>query len=36
LGGGWENYQQLPPAHFPEPAVVAAFHRILAGDEVLK
>jgi outer membrane protein TolC len=36
LGGGWENYQQLPPAHFPEPAVVAAFHRVLAGNEVLK
>jgi len=29
LGGGWENYQQLPPAHFPEPAVIAAFHRVL-------
>jgi outer membrane protein TolC len=36
LGGGWESYQQLPPVHFPEPAVVAAFHRVLAGNEVLK
>jgi outer membrane protein TolC len=32
LGGGWENYQQLPSPHFPEPAVVAAFHRVLIGN----
>ena len=36
LGGGWENYQKLPPAHIPEPAVMAAFHRVLARNEVLK
>jgi len=36
LGGGWENYQQLPPAHFPEPAVMAAFHRVLARNDALK
>jgi len=30
LGGGWEHYQQLPPVHVPEPAVMAAFHRVLA------
>jgi NodT family efflux transporter outer membrane factor (OMF) lipoprotein len=36
LGGGWENYQKLPPVHIPEPAVMAAFHRVLARNEVLK
>jgi len=36
LGGGWENYQQLPPAHFPEPAVMAAFHRVLARNDALE
>jgi NodT family efflux transporter outer membrane factor (OMF) lipoprotein len=30
LGGGWENYQSLPPVHVPQPAVIAAFHRVLA------
>ncbi len=30
LGGGWENYQRLPPVHVPQPAVIAAFHRVLA------
>ncbi len=35
LGGGWESFQQLPPARFPEPAVVAAFHRVLNRNEVL-
>ena len=23
LGGGWQSYQTLPPAHIPEPAIVA-------------
>ena len=27
LGGGWENYQSLPPIRQPEPAIVAAFER---------
>ena len=31
LGGGWENYQQLPPVHVPEPAIMAAFHRVLVS-----
>jgi NodT family efflux transporter outer membrane factor (OMF) lipoprotein len=30
LGGGWENYQSLPPVHVPQPAVIAVFHRVLA------
>lgn len=33
LGGGWESYQQLPPIRRPEPAVLAAFHRLLTGDD---
>jgi NodT family efflux transporter outer membrane factor (OMF) lipoprotein len=36
LGGGWENYQALPPVHVPQPAVVAAFRRLLARSDVLE
>jgi NodT family efflux transporter outer membrane factor (OMF) lipoprotein len=37
LGGGWENYQALPPVHVPQPAIVAAFHRLFVrGNDVLK
>jgi NodT family efflux transporter outer membrane factor (OMF) lipoprotein len=36
LGGGWENYQSLPPVHTPQPAVIAAFTRVLNRNEVLK
>jgi NodT family efflux transporter outer membrane factor (OMF) lipoprotein len=36
LGGGWQNYQTLPRAHIPEPAVVAMFHRVLAGSDALE
>jgi NodT family efflux transporter outer membrane factor (OMF) lipoprotein len=28
LGGGWEDYQALPPIQQPLPAVVAAFRRV--------
>ncbi|HEX4112400.1 MAG TPA: efflux transporter outer membrane subunit [Stellaceae bacterium] len=28
LGGGWENYQAIPPIRKPEPAIVAAFRRL--------
>jgi NodT family efflux transporter outer membrane factor (OMF) lipoprotein len=36
LGGGWEKYQSLPPVHFPQPAIIAAFHRVLSrGGDVL-
>lgn len=28
LGGGWESYGDLPPIRRPEPAVIAAFHRV--------
>jgi NodT family efflux transporter outer membrane factor (OMF) lipoprotein len=33
LGGGWENYQQLPPVHTPQPAVIAAFQRVLRRNQ---
>jgi NodT family efflux transporter outer membrane factor (OMF) lipoprotein len=33
LGGGWESYQQVPAISVPEPAVIAGFHRLLAGDD---
>jgi NodT family efflux transporter outer membrane factor (OMF) lipoprotein len=37
LGGGWENYQKLPPIHVPQPAIIAAFHRLFArGGDVLQ
>jgi NodT family efflux transporter outer membrane factor (OMF) lipoprotein len=31
LGGGWENYQTVPAIRRPQPAIVAAFRRVLAG-----
>lgn len=30
LGGGWENYQSIPPIRRPQPAIVAAFTRLLS------
>ncbi|MBV9725332.1 MAG: efflux transporter outer membrane subunit [Gammaproteobacteria bacterium] len=36
LGGGWENYQALPPIHRPEPAVIAMFQRVLSRSDPLK
>jgi NodT family efflux transporter outer membrane factor (OMF) lipoprotein len=36
LGGGWEPYQNIPPIRRPEPAVMAGFHRLLAGDDPQK
>jgi NodT family efflux transporter outer membrane factor (OMF) lipoprotein len=32
LGGGWQNYQSVPPVPVQLPAVVAAFRRILAPE----
>jgi NodT family efflux transporter outer membrane factor (OMF) lipoprotein len=29
LGGGWENYQAVPAIRRPQPAVVAAFRRLI-------
>ncbi len=36
LGGGWEHYQSIPPIRQPQPAVVAAFRRVLAPEDPLK
>ena len=30
LGGGWQNYQSIPPIRRPQPAIVAAFRRTLS------
>jgi len=32
LGGGWQNYQNVPAIRRPQPAVVAAFRRVLSGS----
>jgi NodT family efflux transporter outer membrane factor (OMF) lipoprotein len=31
LGGGWQNYQAVPPIRLPQPAVIAAFRRALGS-----
>jgi NodT family efflux transporter outer membrane factor (OMF) lipoprotein len=36
LGGGWENYQSLPPRYIPKPAVIAALQRVLIREDPLK
>jgi len=36
LGGGWENYQALPPIHRPEPAIIAMFQRTLSRKDPLR
>jgi NodT family efflux transporter outer membrane factor (OMF) lipoprotein len=30
LGGGWQNYQTVPAIRLPQPAVLAAFRRVLS------
>ena len=32
LGGGWQNYQTLPPIRQPQPAIIAAFRRALTSS----
>jgi NodT family efflux transporter outer membrane factor (OMF) lipoprotein len=32
LGGGWENYQAVPAIRLPQPAIIAAFRRILSSS----
>jgi NodT family efflux transporter outer membrane factor (OMF) lipoprotein len=32
LGGGWQNYQSVPAIRRPQPAIVAAFRRVLGGS----
>ena len=33
LGGGWENYQSVPPIHTPQPAIIAAGRELNHVDE---
>jgi NodT family efflux transporter outer membrane factor (OMF) lipoprotein len=33
LGGGWQNYQTVPDIRRPQPAIVAAFRRVLSRSE---
>ncbi len=30
LGGGWQNYQTIPAIRRPQPAIIAAFRRVLS------
>jgi NodT family efflux transporter outer membrane factor (OMF) lipoprotein len=32
LGGGWENYQAVPAIRRPQPAIIAAFRRVLSSS----
>src|SRR6202034_2539103 len=32
LGGGWQNYQAVPPIRRPQPAIIAAFRRALGSS----
>ena len=32
LGGGWQNYQAIPAIRRPQPAIVAAFRRVLSSS----
>ncbi|HEY3659573.1 MAG TPA: efflux transporter outer membrane subunit [Steroidobacteraceae bacterium] len=32
LGGGWQNYQTVPAIRRPQPAVIAAFRRVLSSS----
>jgi NodT family efflux transporter outer membrane factor (OMF) lipoprotein len=36
LGGGWEPYQSIPPIRQPQPAIIAAFRRVLSPEDPLK
>jgi NodT family efflux transporter outer membrane factor (OMF) lipoprotein len=36
LGGGWQNYQDVPPITKPLPAVVAAFREVFTRNSALK
>jgi NodT family efflux transporter outer membrane factor (OMF) lipoprotein len=31
LGGGWQNYQSVPAIRRPQPAIIAAFRRVLGS-----
>jgi NodT family efflux transporter outer membrane factor (OMF) lipoprotein len=36
LGGGWEDHQVIPPIRTPQPAVIAAFRRLLVPEDPAK
>jgi len=36
LGGGWEDYQKIPPIRKPQPAIVAGVREIISPDEAPK
>jgi NodT family efflux transporter outer membrane factor (OMF) lipoprotein len=36
LGGGWQRYQKVPDIRRPQPAIIAAFRRLLTRDDSLK
>ena len=33
LGGGWEQHQSLPPIRRPQPAIEAAFRRLMSNKD---
>jgi NodT family efflux transporter outer membrane factor (OMF) lipoprotein len=33
LGGGWQRYQKVPDIRRPQPAIIAAFRRLLTPDD---
>jgi outer membrane protein TolC len=33
LGGGWEQYQSIPPIRAPQPAIIAALRRSVESDD---
>jgi NodT family efflux transporter outer membrane factor (OMF) lipoprotein len=36
MGGGWENFQAIPPLHKPQPAILATFNRVTSSNEPMK
>jgi outer membrane protein TolC len=36
LGGGWQQYQDVPPIRRPLPAVIAIFRHVALSDESQK
>ena len=32
LGGGWQNFQDVPKIRRPQPAIIAAFRNVLSGN----
>jgi outer membrane protein TolC len=33
LGGGWEQYQSVPPIRRPQPAILAALRRLATSED---